>query len=67
MLTPNLLTPRRMSQLLDVAEDQILHAIEQPPQIQEIAQADGVHVFDREAVDSIRQRLTTDDSKGGIA
>jgi len=57
MRVPNLLTLKRLAQLFNTAEEDILLAVAQDPPVREIARADGARVFDREAADIIRHRL----------
>ena len=54
----NLLTIRRMASLLGVAEEDVSLALMTPPVVQPTSRADDTRVYDREAFDIVRYRLT---------
>ncbi len=57
MATPNLLTIRRMANLLGVAEEDVSLTLMIPPVVRPASRADEIRVFDREAFEVVRQRL----------
>ena len=56
-MVSNLLTIRRMANLLGVAEEDVSLALRISPVVRPTSRADGIRVFDREAFDIVRHRL----------
>lgn len=56
-MVSNLLTIRRMANLLGVAEEDVSLALMMSPVVRPTSRADDIRVFDREAFDVVRHRL----------